>query len=341
MTRLLILAGALAVLLAAGSSRADAPPYNIYELEYSDAAHDWESPHYGEIVKCVGGIVTHKFRQRIVLQDPTLGSEWAAIEVRGYPVYPVGLEIGDQADFDSVYVDEYRGVTVLQYYNASSHVVNSSGHPLPDPVHLTVWDLRYPPQPEDTERYTGMLTVIPERVTIGERDLGSHEDNYELVSLGGAIAWASDYGNTDIDSTYYVASGECYQRLVGIPQRYVYEDEWDYYQFLPRGIADYTPCGTDVAETAFLVSPTCPNPFVAPGEIAFALAHPGEVRVEIHDLLGRSVIRLVDGVRSAGPHQIAWDGRDARGRVAPAGIYLVRTEAGGQVQAHRVCLITR
>ena len=56
----------------------------------------------------------------------------------------MGLEVGDQADFDSVYVDEYRGATVLQYYSASSHVVNSSGNPLPDPIPLSIWDLRYP-----------------------------------------------------------------------------------------------------------------------------------------------------------------------------------------------------
>ena len=125
-------------------SLAEAPAYNIRELQYSDAASDWKSPHYGEIVKCVGGVVTHKFKQRFALQDPALGSEWAAIEVRGYPVYPTGIEVGDQVDFDSVYVDEYKGVTVLQYYNASSHTVNSHGNPLPEPVSISVWPIRYP-----------------------------------------------------------------------------------------------------------------------------------------------------------------------------------------------------
>jgi hypothetical protein len=325
---------------------AEAPTYSIYELQVSAAAHDWQSAHFGEIVRCVGGVVTHKFKQRFALQDPAAGSEWAAIEVRGYPVYPLGIEVGDQVDFDSVYVDEFRGATVLQYYNASSHVVNSSGNPLPAPFPLSLWDIRYPAHPEDCERYASMLISIAEEVTIGALDLGAHADNYELIGAFGDTAWASDYGNTDIDSTYYVSSGECYRELVGLLQRYTYEPEWDYYQLLPRGNADYTPCGTGVVwepgkpDVAIWVAIPRPNPFAAQTLIRFGI--PGasaDAELGIFDATGRRIRSWSARSQGGAAQQVIWDGNDHDGRAVGAGVYFVRLSSRGEFVSRRfVCV---
>jgi len=328
---------------SAGPAMPDAPAYTIYEIQYSDSASGWSSPHYGEIVKCTGGIVTHIFRQRFALQDPSLGTEWAAVEVRGYPVYPTGIEVGDQVDFDSVYVDEYRGATVLQYYNASSHTVNSSGHPPPEPLTVPLYNLRYPAHPEDCERYAAMLLRIEEDVTIGAMDLGNHEDNYELVGVSGDTAWASDYANTDISSTYYVSEGECYSQLTGILQRYTAEPEWDYYQFLPRRNADYVPCSGAVEEETptdgVWLGAGHPNPFHPSTEIPYSLDRPSAVRLSVYDVRGRRVAVLVDGMRGPGVHRARWDGSDGQGRPMAAGVYLVRLVAGSWTQTAKVCLV--
>ncbi len=352
--------GALAVLVAAGAphaasphatpahpapavseayrARGAAPPYNIYELQHSGPELDWKSPHMGEIVKCVGGIVTHKFQQRIVLQDPSLGNAWAAIEVRGYPVYPTGIAVGDQVDFNNVYVDEFRGVTTLQYYSASSHVVNSSGHAPPPPLPISVWDVRYPAYPEDTERMAAMLVVVTEQMTIGAMDLGAHQDNYELLGTLGETAWGSDYANAEIGSTYYVSSGECYARITGIIQRYDNDAEWDYYQLLPRMNLDYVACGTGVdpePQTAEfrLVLPGS-NPGRLPAGIAYELPRGAAVRLEVLDASGRCVDLLVEGWREAGRHELAWDSA-----VTPGGVYFVRLRAAGDDHVQRLCLL--
>lgn len=325
---------AIAVLAAAGA----APAYTIYELQHSGPELDWQSPHAGEIVQCTGGIVTHKFQQRIVLQDPSLGDAWAAIEVRGYPVYPTGIEVGDQVDFDNVYVDEFRGVTTLQYYNGSSHVVNSSGHELPPPLPVSVWDVRYPAHPEATEPLAAMLVAVIEPMTIGALDLGAHDDNYELLGSQGETAWASDYANTEIDSTYYVSGGECYVRLFGIVQRYDDDGAWDYYQLLPRRIADYVPCGTAVdAEpkaSALRLIPRQSNPGPFPAAIAYELPRGGAVRLEVLDASGRCVGRLADGWREAGRHTATWSAGDA-----PTGLYYVHLRAAGEQLVARLCLL--
>ena len=43
----------------------------------------------------------------------------------------------------------------------------------------------------------------------------------------------------------------------------------------------------------------------------------------VYDLLGREVIRLVDGHLEAGYHQQVWNGRARDGREVPTGIYFV------------------
>jgi hypothetical protein len=337
-----VAAAGLALFLASLAAGADAPSYTIDELQVSDAAGDWASAHYGEIVACTGGIVTHKFKQRFVLRDPSLGEEWSAIEVRGYPVYPTGIAIGDQVDFDSVYVDEYRGVTVLQYYNASGHTVNSSGNPIPPSVPLSLHAIRYPAHPEDCERYASLHVTIAGPLTIGSRDLGAHADNYEL--LGAAdTAWSSDYANGEIDSTYYVASGECYESISGILQRYTYGAEWDYYQLLPIGAADYEPCGVDVAEepahSMIRLLPAYPNPARAATWLAFELDAARAVRIEILDPSGRCIRRLTEQRFAAGVNRIRWNGADAAGARLPAGLYLARLTAGGRAITERLCRI--
>ena len=332
------------ILVTAGIAGAEAPGYTIYELQYTDAAHNWESLHAGEIVKCVGGIVTAKFKQRIVLQDPSLGSEWAAIEVRGYPVYPTGINIGDQVDFDSVYVEEYVGVTTIRYYNFSSHVVNSSGNPIPEPTPVPLWNIRYPAHPEDCEKYAAMLISVDGPMTIGAVDLGKAGDNYELVGVSGDTAWASDYANSEIDSTYFVHPGECYETMTGILQRYT-NDPWDYYQLLPRGEADYVPCvgavGTEPPRPRDRVQlgPAFPNPFNPATIIPFSLSCPSRVIVTIYDISGRRMRVLLDGTRGPGFHELGWDGTDSLGRPAPTGVYLVRLEAAGRVLTSKLCVL--
>ncbi len=53
-----------------------------------------------------------------------------------------------------------------------------------------------------------------------------------------------------------------------------------------------------------------PNPVRNEATISFSLSQPGSVRIEIVDLLGRSITRAVDHTFPAGSHRIPWDARD-------------------------------
>jgi hypothetical protein len=85
------------------------------------------------------------------------------------------------------------------------------------------------------------------------------------------------------------------------------------------------------------VLPASPNPFRLSTSVRFELSQAGPVRLEIFDLRGARVAVLVAGtVLPAGGHAATWDGRDRDGRLMPAGIYLVRLEAGGKTWSGRV-----
>jgi hypothetical protein len=107
----------------------------------------------------------------------------------------------------------------------------------------------------------------------------------------------------------------------------------------------FVPAGgvTDVAELPAarpaLLRPAMPNPFNPRTVLTFALARPGTVTLDVFDLTGRRVRRLVDGALPAGEHRTEWHGRDDHGRTLASGVYLVRLAGDGFVQQQRVTLV--
>jgi hypothetical protein len=74
-----------------------------------------------------------------------------------------------------------------------------------------------------------------------------------------------------------------------------------------------------------------PNPFASAVTVGFSLAEPGPVRIEVYDLQGRPVRKLLDRILEAGDHVAGWDGEDDLGRRLPPGMYFYRLEAGRTV----------
>jgi hypothetical protein len=83
-----------------------------------------------------------------------------------------------------------------------------------------------------------------------------------------------------------------------------------------------------------------PNPFNPSTTISFSLPVECAVRIEIYDVSGRLVARLLDGARrSAGAHDVEWNGRDASGRAAASGIYVYRLTAGKETISRKMVLL--
>ncbi len=70
--------------------------------------------------------------------------------------------------------------------------------------------------------------------------------------------------------------------------------------------------------------------------IAFTLARPGEVTLDVLDVRGVRVRRLLAGVRPPGATSLLWDGRDETGRAAGAGVYFVLLRAGAESDRRKI-----
>jgi hypothetical protein len=74
----------------------------------------------------------------------------------------------------------------------------------------------------------------------------------------------------------------------------------------------------------FALHQNYPNPFNPVSTIRYDLPEASNVSLIVYDILGREVIRLVDGLTEPGYRQVQWDGRDQYGRAVPSGIYIAR-----------------
>lgn len=83
-----------------------------------------------------------------------------------------------------------------------------------------------------------------------------------------------------------------------------------------------------------------PNPANPMTQVTFELKEPSLIRVEVFDVAGRLVKRLVQGeFMAAGTVSLLWRGVDEQGRAVASGTYLLRVKAGQEVSTDRITLV--
>ena len=83
-----------------------------------------------------------------------------------------------------------------------------------------------------------------------------------------------------------------------------------------------------------------PNPFNPQTTIAFDLPNEGVVSLRVYDVGGRLINTLLSNEpASLGRNEVVWRGRDADGRVVPAGVYFYRLTAGPYSETKRMVLV--
>ncbi|MCB1151726.1 hypothetical protein KDK88_09255 [bacterium] len=87
------------------------------------------------------------------------------------------------------------------------------------------------------------------------------------------------------------------------------------------------------------LEPVVPNPFNPAAEIRYELDAPAHVRLAVFDARGRRTALLLRGRREAGRHAAVWRGVTDDGAPAPAGVYWVRLEAGGETSTTSAVLV--
>ena len=91
--------------------------------------------------------------------------------------------------------------------------------------------------------------------------------------------------------------------------------------------------------TEFNLAQNYPNPFNAQTSIAFALASPGMVKLEVFDITGRLVRKLIDSDMSAGNHSIIWDGKNDSQTVVSTGVYFYKLSTPEKSETRSMMLL--
>ena len=91
--------------------------------------------------------------------------------------------------------------------------------------------------------------------------------------------------------------------------------------------------------TEFALDQNFPHPFNPSTQIRFMIPHEGQVKLSVFDLLGREIRVMLHSSLTAGPHTLAWDGRDASGVSAPSGVYFYRLTYGDRQMTRKLLLL--
>jgi flagellar hook assembly protein FlgD len=62
------------------------------------------------------------------------------------------------------------------------------------------------------------------------------------------------------------------------------------------------------------------------------------VALEVIDVSGALMARLVEGYREKGAYSVSWNGRDVNGRKVSSGVYFYRLRAGKQELSRKMVL---
>jgi len=109
----------------------------------------------------------------------------------------------------------------------------------------------------------------------------------------------------------------------------------DYPIIVSSAIISNTATETDTSPLTFALHQNYPNPFNPTTTIPLELKKNAQVSLKIYNILGQSVLTLVDGFIPAGTHQTTFDASGL-----PSGMYIYRLEAG-EYRASRFMMLVK
>jgi M6 family metalloprotease-like protein len=168
----------------------------------------------------------------------------------------------------------------------------------------------------------------------------TYEDfSADNVAISSGDFWAVyiEYNNSDIASDNTSAwSGRTMTYYAGN----FYVDNGAYGNYMIRAVLDTVYCaGVGPVGEPRVTAAAGPNPFTQEAVIIFSLDRPAVVGLAIYDVAGRLVRDLGGRRYEVGTHCLAWDGSDAAGKPAGAGIYFYRLESGTYAATGKLSLL--
>lgn len=256
---------------------------------------------------------------------------------------PAGMRL-ESISVAVLYDNQFSNSTAtsnVKNFRIRLYSATSSATPLPDTelLSLDVTDFATNQPPElsfhevDLSAYEDVLQNLPETFFASVENAGT-DDNYLFVGLSpfaqadnpGALYFQFSGGSDFSWGSFNTISsnGQTILDDRAVPIRARFSDR----EF---STADEDPT---VLPEATILSPNYPNPFNPSTTISYSVPSSGPVRLAVHDILGREVAVLVDGVTPAGTHQVRFDASNLT-----SGLYLYTLETPSDRHTRSMLLI--
>lgn len=140
----------------------------------------------------------------------------------------------------------------------------------------------------------------------------------------------------------YRPHGAQFVFLSGRPYRWNHTDLKTNIMYILGNLFEEPVAGVDDSSGGAItlrLEPARPNPVHDVTNLRFSLPASGDVRLDLIDVSGREIRRLIDGAMGGGTHAIAWDGRDGEGHRVPGGIYWLRLQSAGHEVTRKITVM--
>ncbi len=249
---------------------------------------------------------------RISITEPNGGEEWRVAEsgwIRWLPQCDWGAA-------DSVAVDSFRATG--NYEIPPINFSYASGAK-PDSVE---WDTSY-------------LVRVPE-----------FEDNVMIeYSSDAGKTWNLVVPSTPNDSEYLwspipdAVSDSCLIRITSKAENPISTISADFFTILAETTDVIEEKKEGAIPAGFTLHQNYPNPFNPTTKIEFSLPRTAHVTLDVYNIAGRRVKKLVDEELPSGHWSVVWDGDDESGAEVASGVYFYRIRTSEYTQTKKMVVI--
>jgi len=221
--------------------------------------------------------------------------------------------------------DELEVVGYTGYYGGTTFQITdfnykelSSGNALPNPININPEDFNSSNHEGTLISITGVVTDLP---------IVENATNIILDGVANVMIWNS----TGISVSDFLIG---YQgKFVGVASQFN-----GVYQILVGYQSDITTVvavdDESIVLNKFDLRPAYPNPFNPVTKLSFSMDTPSEIFLEVYDVSGKLVDKIVSGFYQSGLHEVEWSASDLA-----SGMYFVHLVKGSDQVTQKVMLL--
>ncbi|HMQ79622.1 MAG TPA: T9SS type A sorting domain-containing protein [Ignavibacteria bacterium] len=172
---------------------------------------------------------------------------------------------------------------------------------------------------------------------------GGRKSTYYTYSTNRGVSWATEEKVSDSSEVFGNEYGTGHYHLFTTDSLRIYavwsqlrpqygSDVYYSWRYLPNIIGIQQ--NNNNLPKSFRLEQNFPNPFNPSTTITFEMPNSANVKLTIYDATGKEIEILVNGIQSAGKHEVVWDAFDF-----PSGIYFYKLEAENYLETKKMIII--